>query len=46
MMLVSVTVYIIIHRESLGGVHDRNAEVRDWTENSEIKGEEGEPEIG
>ena len=36
---------MIVHRESLGGVHDRTAEVRDLGENSGLEGEDGGPEI-
>ena len=46
MVLVSVIVYLVIQRESMGGVHVRTAEVRDLAENSALTGEEGEPEIG
>ena len=44
-MLVSVIVYLVIQRDSVGGVHDRTAEVSDFGENSGLSGEEGEPKI-
>ena len=44
-MLVSVIVYLAIQGDSVGGVHDRTAEVRDLGKNSGLSGEEGEPEI-
>ena len=45
MILVSVIVYLLMHGDSVGGVHDRTAEVRDLGRNSGFSGEEGEPEI-
>ena len=43
-MLVSVILYLMIQRDSVGGVHDRTAEVRDFGKNSGFSGEEGEPD--
>ena len=36
---------MVIQGDSVGGVHDRTAEVRDVGENSGLSGEEGEAEI-
>ena len=44
-MLVSVIMYLVMQGDSLGGVHDRTAEVRDLGKNSGLSGEDGEPEI-
>ena len=44
-MLVSVIVYVVVQRDSMGGVHDSTAEVRDLGKISGLSGEEGEPEI-
>ena len=44
-MLVRMIVYLVTQRDSVGGVHDKAAEVRDVGENSGLSGEEGEPEI-
>ena len=45
-MLMSVIVYLVMQGDSVGGVHDRTAEVRDLAEKSGLSGEEGEPKIG
>ena len=37
--------YLVIQRESVGGVHDRTAEVRDSGRNSGLSGGDGEPEL-
>ena len=37
-MLVSVIVYIVMQIESVGGVHERTAEVGDFGENEGCKG--------
>ena len=37
-MLVSVIVYMVIQIDSMGGVHERSAEVRDLRENEGCKG--------
>ena len=37
-MLVSVTVYIVMQIESVGGVHEKTAEVEDFGENKGCKG--------
>ena len=39
-------VYLATQGDSVGGFHDKTAEVRDLANNSGFKGEEGEPEIG
>ena len=45
-MLVRAIVYLVMQRDSVGGVHDRTVELRDLEENSGLSGEGGEPKDG